>query len=188
MKQREGLMSSLEAVQIDQLPGSIEEYLSLRDEMARTPQGGAVMMVIALLLCAKDEELGRQCLTVAVDRSRLAKGSGGYRGWQLLARDMSLIQTQIDSHPHIPRSYVRGATPENRYELPELPFVFELPPQAYSGDPDSGTYKAFLVCSGASRPRPVTLHRNERGIWKAYEWSSLIVGVKEPKREDKDDL
>src|SRR5689334_10082814 len=54
-------------------------------------------------------------------------------------------------------------------------------------------YKLFIACSGASSPRyvarspicrgsyersrPITLARNDAGIWKVDEWSSVQVGV-----------
>jgi hypothetical protein len=146
------------------------------------------MMIIALLLYTESEELGQQCLTVAVDRKWLQEGPKGYKGWQLRVRDMQLIRSQIKSRTHIPKSYVKGATPENGYELPALPYEFEVSSNPYSGDPESGEYKVFVASSGASSPRPVTVRRNKRGIWKAYEWSSLLVGVREPVLEMDDEL
>ncbi len=45
-----------------------------------------------------------------------------------------------------------------------------------------------MDCTGAATPRPVTLKRNDRGVWKAYEWSSLLVGVRPPVLKIEDDL
>ena len=63
-------MASNQSVQIDHLPDSIDAFKALRNTTARTPEGGAAMMVVALLAYTHSEELGRQCLTVAVDRDR----------------------------------------------------------------------------------------------------------------------
>lgn len=174
------MVSSLESVRIAEWPRSAEEFITLRDRVAREPQGGVAMMVVALLLYAGDEELGRSCLAAAVDRDRLEEGPEGYGGRQLGRRDMQLISRQIGSQPYVPRSYVKGATPENGYELPGSPYLFEFSYNPYSGDPESGTYKAFVVCSGAASPRPVTVCRDDRGTWKAREWSSLLVGIRKP--------
>ena len=175
-------------IQIDQVPQSAEEFIALRDQIATTPQGGAAAMVVALLIYANDEQLGLQCLTIAVDRDRLEEGIAGYRGWQLRRRDIRRIETQIKAGPHIPRSYIEKATPENGYSLPDLPYVLTFSTNPYSGDPDAGAYKLFISCSGASSPRPITVRRNHRGIWKASEWSSLISGVKAPAQGIDDDL
>ncbi len=181
-------MSSLQSIQIDQLPRSVEEFIALRDRIAVTPQGGAAMMVLAVLSYTQDEDLGRQCLTIAIDRDRLQEGPDGYKGWQLRVRDLQLMRSQIGPQAHIPRSYIKGATPENGYELPAPPYMFEFSHDPYSGDPESGKVKVFIASSGASKPRPVTVHRNNRGIWKAAEWSSLLVGVQPPAQTPDDDL
>ena len=58
----------------------------------------------------------------------------------------------------------------------------------YSGDASEGRLKVFVASSGAASPRPVTLQRNNRGLWKAVEWSSLTLGVAAPSSEDEDAL
>lgn len=181
-------MAALEAVRVDHLPQSAKEFVSLRDQVATSPQGGAAMMIVALLAYTEDSQLGRECLTVAVDRGRLEEGAEGYKGWQMRRRDMERIAAQLRDMPYLPISYVAGAGPENRYQQPVPPYVFQFSDNPYSGAADSGEYKVFVACSGAARPRPVTVRRNDRGIWKAYEWSSLLVGVQAPAEEETDDL
>ena len=174
-------------VQIDQLPSSVEGFVALRDQVSTTPQGGAAMMVVALLAYASDEKLGQQCLTIAVDRDRLVEGSDGYKGWQLGNRDLRLVRDQLADRVYLPRSYIEGTTPENGYQLPDPPHTV-----AYTGDPrgdtSEGTLKIFVASSGASSPRPVKVKVNARGIWKASEWSSLLVGIRAPVDQTPDDL
>jgi hypothetical protein len=181
-------VTTLSPVQFDQVPSSIDAFVALRDRVATTPQGGAAMMVVALLTLGQDETLGRQCLALAVDRSRLAKGGKGYKGWQLSNRDLQFVDSQLSGKAYLPQSYVKGAAPENGYQLPDPPHVIECTDNDYSGDVGSGTYKVFVACSGAATPRPVTVKVNDKGIWKALEWSSLIVGVQPPVRQVEDDL
>jgi hypothetical protein len=181
-------VAALEPVVFQEIPASVEAFLSLRDQVAVVPQGGAAMMVMALLAYAESEDLGRQCLTAAVDRDRLVEGPEGVRGWQLSKRDLRRIQTQLAGQPYLPRSYFEKATPENGYQLAEPPHVLSFSDSPYSGDPASGTYKVFVQCSGAPSARPVTVKRNNRGIWKADSWSSLITGVRAPVQAADDDL
>ena len=173
-------MRSLPSVTIGQLPRTVAAFLALQDEIARTPQGGAAMMVLALLLYAGDVSVGHGCLAVAVDADRLSEGDQGYEGWQLRGRQRQLIRTQIGGQPHIPRSYIQGTSPENGYQLPPLPYELAFTDNPHSGEIASGTYKVFVASSGAASPRPVMLHRDATGIWKACEWSSLLVGVRDP--------
>jgi hypothetical protein len=183
-----GAMAVLAPVEIDELPRSVEAFIALRDRVAQVPQGGAAMMVVALLVYVEDEDLGRQCLAITVDREKLSEGPKGYEGQQLRASDIWLLHSQIRDKPYIARSYVKGAMPDNGYQLPESSYIFEFSDNPHSGDPERGTYKVFVKSSGASSPRPVTVKRNDEGIWKAYEWSTLIVGVQEPDEEVVDDL
>ena len=175
-------------VEIGHVPQSIEEFVALRDRIADTAQGGAAVMVVALLIYAEDQVLGEQALTVAVDRGRLQEAADGYRGWQVRKRPLQLIQRQILDSPHIPRSYFLGTSPESGYELPEPPLRIECRSGPYSGDADNGSYKVYVTSSGAPSARPVTLHRNQRGFWKAYEWSSLLLGVRPPSEHEADEL
>jgi len=59
---------------------------------------------------------------------------------------------------------------------------------AVSGNRETGQYKVSVTCSGAELPRPVTLKKNDKGLWKASEWSSLLVGVIPPMMTPCDDL
>ena len=137
-------------------------------------------MVVALLLYAGDETLGQQCLAAAVASERLAEGGGGYQGWRLRRSDLQRIHEQVKAQPYLPQSYVRGTRSDNGYALPDPPLMLEFSTNRYSGDPAEGRYKVFVACSGAATPRPVTVRRNALGIWQAYEWSSLIVGIARP--------
>jgi hypothetical protein len=173
-------MTMLPPVSIDQMPQTVEAFLALQRELAGTPQGGAAMIVVALLLYADDVTLGQACLAVAVDRDRLSEADQGHEGWQLRTRARQLIHTRIGEQPHIPRSYVQGTSPENGYQLPPPPFQLAFSYKPYSGVIESGTYKVFVESSGAASPRPVMLHRDAAGIWKACEWSGLLEGVYQP--------
>lgn len=177
-------------ITVDEIPTSLEQFIQLRDALAITPEGGAVVTVIALLLYAQapDEALGQHALTIAVDRSRLREKADGYQGWALLAIDFQRVERQIRDRPWTPRSYFVGTTPENGYRLPAPPYPFEISDNVHSGDPESGVYKVFIRSSGAANPRPVTLKLNNRGVWKALEWSSLLMGVMPPKKSVDDTL
>lgn len=177
-------------ITVPALPATLDEFLAFRDAVAQTPQGGAAVMVVALWLYAQapDDPLGEQALTIAVDRSRLREDPDGYKGWGLGPRDRDHVARQMRTHPHAPRSYVQGTDPALGYRLPDPPFQIRLSKNPYSGDVDAGPYKVFVACSGADSPRPVTLQRNNRGLWKAVEWSSLTMGVKPPASTMDDDL
>jgi hypothetical protein len=175
-------------VSVEGLPSSVEAYRALRDRLATAPQGGAAMMIVALLLYSRDAQLGQACLAVAVDRSQLVAGPHGYRDWQLRNRDLRRIAEQTAAQPYLAQAYVDGATPENGYRLPAPPWTMRFADNPHSGEPASGAYKVFVVCSGADHARPVSMQRNARGLWKAREWSSLLTGIRPPFQIVEDDL
>jgi hypothetical protein len=156
-------------ITIQNLPISVEAYIALHARTAISPEGGAAMLVVALLLFTRDEALGRECLAVAGARPPSP-------------RDIQFWRTQLGSAGHVPRSYIVGATPGNGYSLPPGPLAVEIVRNPYSGDESSGRCKVFAISSGADSPRPVTLLRNERGLWRGQEWSSLLSGVRLPEK------
>jgi hypothetical protein len=172
-----GLMS-LHTIQIEELPGTIEEFVAVNAQAAGTPQGGAAMMVLALLLYIQDNDLGTQCLAATVSPKRTIQGFDGYEGRQLHKRDLSRIKEQLTRQNYLPNSYIKGTDPADGYALPRPPYQIELSTNPYSGDPASGRVKLFVRCSGADSPRPVTVVQDEQGMWGAHEWSSLVMGVK----------
>jgi hypothetical protein len=175
-------------IEIPSIPASADEYLSLRDTLSAAPCGGAAALVVALLVYAQDAKVGEACVAIAVDRGRLVSGPRGYKGWQLPNTALQRLSTQIRGHEYLPASYLAGTTPENGYALGEPPHIVTCTTGPYSGDPSTGTFKVFVISSGAASPRPVTLKINDRGLWKASEWSSLIVGVQPPASSASDDL
>jgi hypothetical protein len=183
-------MTTYPLISVNAIPSSLSAFLELRDRLAQTPEGGAVVMVLALYLYAKapDSELANQALTISVDRTRLREVADGYKGWGILAIDFQRIQRQLRDKAWTPQSYFTGTDPGSGYRLSVPPYQFEISDNPHSGDSDSGVYKVFVRSSGAASPRPITLKRNNRGVWKALEWSSLLMGVIPPKKSVDDDL
>jgi Domain of unknown function (DUF6935) len=180
-----GLMNA-QVVEIKGMPTTVEEFVELRDKIANTPEGGAAMFVIAVKMYNENPEIGEQCLVIAADRSRLQSGTI-YKGFSLSKVDMNSIKRQLGQYPFAPNSYFKGATPENGYKF-EFPTQMDFSSNAYSGNKDEGKFKVFVKCYGADSPRPVTLIRNNKGVWKAKEWSSIIMGMRKPVVKIDDDL
>lgn len=168
-------------------PESIEAFTDLRNQHAASPEGGAAMFIMALKLYMEDEKLGIPALVFTTDRSRLQQDTKGYKGWSILRTDMSRIISQLRYHPYLPDSYFDGTNPANQYQS-QLPYKMFFSRNPYSGQEDSGKVKVFVACSGADSDRPITLRRNDKGLWKAIEWSSILVGIRKPEQTIDDDL
>jgi hypothetical protein len=168
-------------VTVNTVPGDIASFEAFRDSLATTPEGGAIVMLFALRLYQQNRTEGTKALIVAVDSNRLSKSTGpdSYKGFAL-DNSTKFLLGQIEKYPYMLNSYLPGATRANGYTPSAPPYIFTLTSNQYSGSVESGQIKLFLPSSGADTPRPITLKRNSKGIWKAAEFSSLLTGVAPP--------
>jgi len=171
-----------QTVKIEKIPDNIKDFVKLRNKIAKTPEGGATIFMLALKIYENNKELGGKCLVVAVKRKLLRKVDV-YKGFDIFKGDKQLIKNQLSRYPHINNSYIKGSSPDNAYSV-KLPYVYEFKSNPYSKGSDENIYKIFIKCSGAASPRPITLHKNNRGIWKASSWSSVLVGIKAVPTDD----
>lgn len=171
------------SVEVAKIPTTVEEFQAFRDQVATSPSGGAAAFVVAQYLYTQDPDLGLACLTVAIDRGQLVEGGLGTAGLQPSNIEIQRFRDRVGSKPYIAASYFQGTSPGNGYALPALPLTVKLK----KGQPTSGGRKVFVYCTGADNPRPIVLKENNRGLWKAYEWSSMGLGVRPPAKPAGDD-
>lgn len=172
-------------IEIPALPRSPEEFVTLRNDLAQKPAGGAAMMVVALIVYAQDAKLGEKLITIAVEQRWLQADGQGYQGYSLGRADQQRIRDQVGVRPYIAYSYVAGTSPEGGYALPAGPLSIEITEVRDEGD---GSTKVFVRSTGADSPRPIRLRPNDKGIWKASEWSSVLVDVRRPTTKQDDPL
>jgi hypothetical protein len=167
---------------IDSIPSSIDEFVQMRDSKANTPEGGAVLTLISLLKMKESEEEGLKFLTVILSQDNVGKGKI-YKGFSpsegIMYHINRLKRQEHNVWEYMPFAYLEGANPDNDYKV-SMPYTVTVSRNKYSGDESSGTVKVFINCYGV-KPRPITMKRNDKGIWKAKELSSLFVGVQLPK-------
>lgn len=179
------LAQGKDSITIKAMPKTNEEFVKLRNAQATTPEGGAAMFLLAMLAWEKDKDLGEPFFTIALDKGQLKKGKGGYKGYAPGNSAMFLIK-RIDGKKVFPKAYVKGTTTKAGYAA-KAPFTFKFMRNKHSKQ-TNGDIKVYVYCSGADTPRPVRLRKNNRGLWKVVEFSSLVVGMKKPPSKDDDDL
>jgi hypothetical protein len=181
-----GVFGQVTELTLDRIPDSMDEFLFLRDEIADSPEGGAAVYVAALIMFTRDEDVGTDALTVALDRSMIKSDPEGYKGYSPVWSFADKLQRYLRPKPYIARSYIAGTSPGGAYELPEPPYTVVLSRNKYSVIAEDEV-KVFVSSSGADSPRPVTLLRNNRGIWKV-KVESLILGIRPPEETVDDAL
>ena len=177
-------------VTVNSIPADIASFEAMRDSIASTPEGGAVAFVIALKMYMTNPTEGIKAIIVAVDQGNLGKSnsSESYKGYGLDNSAKFLIG-QLKGKPNTVNSYLPGSSRQNGYTPANPPYNFTLSSNRFSGSVESGEFKVFIPSSGADTPRPITMKRNTKGIWKASGFSSIVVGVAAPVvTDDGDDL
>lgn len=173
-------------VRIDKVPTTTQEFVELRNRIATTPHGGAAIMVLAILAYSENQKTGQDFLTIAIDGAYLTDKADGYQGKAPLARYMQNFKMRIADRPYVARSYIQGTSPDNGYTIGPLPLVIKIKQQ--SNDVNDSAARLFIYSTGADTPRPLRLKKNDKGLWKASEWSSLELGVRPPKKVVNDDI
>lgn len=165
-------------VTLSAMPTDIPSFLAIRDQIARTPEGGAVMFILAAHLYGIDRKLGLDAFTIAFDRANLQESGKGYQGFAPAGSVMYLID-KLQGRPWVAQTYVQGTSPADGYALPTPPYVFRSFNNQVSVV-DEVTRRIMFHTSGADNPRPLTVRVNDKGIWKVKEGSSLFTDMKKP--------
>jgi hypothetical protein len=108
------------------------------------------------------------------DSTWLQNDAAGYGGKAPNQNAMYLIG-QIDKYMWLGNTYVLGTAAANSYALPAAPYKCSFSTNAYSTRSET-EIKVFVSCTGGVSARPITMLRNDRGIWKVKEfWFSRTL-------------
>jgi hypothetical protein len=163
-------------------PKNVEEFDTFRTQHSVTPEGAVVSLLAALDIYSKNPEVGKHCLVLVLDSKHLFQSHGvaSYKGFDISKNTMSLVQRQIEQNPHLTASYLPGSNYKSGYVPLQPPYLFNLTANKYSGNKTDGKIKLYIPSSGADSPRPVTVSKNSKDVWKVSEFSSILVGVRKP--------
>ncbi len=171
-------------VSINDIPANLDEFIALRNEIATTPEGGAVVFILAMILYNQDEDLGLAAFTIAIDLGQLDEGNV-YKGFKPRSSWYYLFG-QLAYAEYLGRVYINGTDYSDAYSLPDKPYEFIFTSIRETGE---NSMKVFVQTTSGNMPRPISLVQNNRGLWKAWEASSLFVGVsRTPPANIDDDL
>ena len=155
-----------ERVVFNSLPETYEQFISLPQASLSTPFQTAAMTVLAFCFYPKDREL---CYRM-IDFLRGPRPMNG--------SDKQFIADRFRDKDYVPRSYFAGATPSNDYQ-PVAPYTVELRENQYTYSVD-GMAKLFIPSGGADDPRPIQLRKAKYGKWYLWEYSSILLGIRQP--------
>lgn len=172
-------------ITVEKLPASEKEFLALRDRLAVTPEGGAAVFLVTMMVHSGNRKLGMQFFTIALSKDNLTEGNV-YKGFKPDNGVMYHIDRLAEpKRSRAPFSYVSGTSMENGYQA-SPPYRFVITTNRYSVTGENRV-KVFVECAATSYPRPITMQKNDKNLWKALEISSMSLDVPMPD-ETKDDL
>ncbi|WP_028973720.1 DUF6935 domain-containing protein [Spirochaeta cellobiosiphila] len=173
-------------VEIPGIPTNLDSFLALRDRLSLSPEGGASMFIVSMVMYTQNQNLGQEAFTISLDRFNLVTDPSGYKGYSPSQTFMLRAKNYLEPRPYIAFSYLMGTSPESRYVLPKKPYKIMYSTNAYSYISDTEV-KLFVHSTGSETPRPIVLKKNNRGLWKVKS-HSLFLGVLAPTELVDDDL
>lgn len=176
-------LQSTSTVSLNRIPHSLAKFLELRNQIAHTPQGAAVMMIVAMRIYQQYPVEGMKCLTAACTSPLIvpaANDAGNYEGYVM--GNVSELKRKLKDYSYLPFVYFEGASPANNYTPAAPPYIASLLVNQYSymsaGD-GSTRIKVFVRTLGADSPRPVVV-RKIGDYYRVTEYSSLYLAPKPP--------
>ena len=158
-----------EAIPIAEIPATFEAFTALPQAQMQTPFDTAAMTVVAFCVYPFNKDLSMQMLNYL-------RGPRPISGVEA-----SFIADRFRDKDYVPRSYFKGATPDNDYE-PQTPYTIVVSENPYSYE-NEGYAKLYLTSGGADSPRAVQLRQAKDGKW--YLWEQFIlVDIRQPESAD----
>lgn len=155
----------------EKIPETLEELKALPEADLKTPYASAALTVLALCVWPQDKEESKKMLMFLSGPKQLTP-----MDWQFIS---DRFMNGVD---YIPRSYFKGAVPENDY-TPDQPYTLVVYDDPYTPD-DKNYVSVMLQSGGADSKRKVTL-RLKPSTGQYFLWDEfLLPGIRTPKSRD----
>jgi len=155
-------------VVFQEMPETLEQMKALPQASMKDPFDVAALTVAALCVYPSNKEESIKMLNYL-------------KGPQPLSpMEVAFIADRFRDADYVPRSYLKGATPQNNY-IPERPYSVEIYELAHSRDNFKDGYLTLnLNSGGADSPRQIKLRtKPSTGEWFLWE-QFILVGIRVP--------
>ena len=181
-----------ESISFDKIPTSIDEFISLRNQIAGKPKGASAIFIIAMMTYGRNNDLGKKFLTIALDRRLLIQNNSqpNYKGYVPNDKVMYFVKMMNNfsykGNLYLGNIYIEGTDYNKGYTLPKNgPYTINFNQLTIK---DENNIILYINTTSGNAPRPLVLRKNNRGIWKAIQVSSIFVGpMRSAKKESIDD-
>lgn len=158
----------------DKIPHTVEELKALDNCKLTDYFATGAMTVLMLNVWAEDPVAGEAMLEYLNGPYTVDDGDRQFIAGQFM-----------DNRNFIPRSYFKGATPDNNY-TPAQPFELEIIENSYSKENyDDGYITLYCASGGADSPRNFSLRcKKSTGEWFINDFRALLASIRKPKEQD----
>lgn len=158
------------SVTFPQMPSSLEELKSLPEAALNQPYHAAALLIPALCLWTdnKDE---------AINMINFLRGPA-----PLSTYEIQFISERLRGNEYVPRSYFKGANPENNYQA-AAPYTVAVTsvPNSFA---EKGYAQLYLQSGGADSPRPVKLREKPSTSQWFLTDQMLLAQIRKPVADD----
>ena len=160
------------SIVLSQIPTDLDELQQMPQSSLSRPEYAAALALAALCVYPVNREGALKMLTFLQG----PKGMSAY--------ERQFLADRFRDKDYVPRSYFRGATPENNYE-PSQPYTLDFFENPYSRDQLSEGYITLHIRSGgADAPRQIKLRKKpSTGQWFLWE-QFLLSDIRQPVSAD----
>jgi len=172
-------------IELAEIPTTLDNFITLRNKIATTPEGGYAIFIIAMITQDSNPTLAKKFFTIALDRKCLSRSSSGwYKNFKPNSSTMYHMN-RIKRIKCLGKAFIVGTDYKKGYKLPTAPHKIIFKQITVI---NNKKVKLYAMMTSGNMPRPLAMKKNNRGIWKAYGFSSLFVGLsRTPLAEEIDD-
>lgn len=135
------------SVSFNRFPASVAEFMQVREQIGKEPQGAAALEVMAMEMYRRNRNVGLECLKLCNTITNV--NSCVQRLKELFGKDINYAR------PYQVAAFLEGATPQNGYK-PNEPYTVTIDVRENRPYQDSGIYQtkvlSFWIHCGGGKP------------------------------------
>lgn len=148
-----------EEIVFSALPDDVDGFKALPQAALSSPFETAALTVVALCFYPEKKD-------ASIEMLNYLRGPRPLSGV-----DLQFLRDRFMDKDYVPRSYFKGATPQNDY-IPSEPYTISVSTNPYSYE-NEGYVKLFIRSGGADSPREIVLREAKDGKW--YLWDQFLL-------------
>lgn len=152
------------------IPKDLQTFEALADAHMSEPEWTVALTVVAFATYPKNKELALKMLEIL-------RGPAG-----LSATDKKFISDRFLDKDYVPRSYFKGATPDNDY-TPSEPATIRVSRHRHSYSRE-GIADLWIHSGGADSPRPASVRKAKDGKWYLWNYNSILLSIRIPESQN----